>query len=411
MAIVRNSLPSLLILPPPPTPSTAEALKAAYYPSLTGAIKALTSSPQSSVSVLQVFISFPGLYHLRNSPRSRLFKQVEHLVARLYSLISIICVRNGIEPDGPGGVDSRVIILTYDQLERPNSNADPYAISKMVSGPIVDYATLALTRRHWRYIFCVDGEHGEKSYSLYLNLASETNPPVQGEKIIIAGGISIKANISHIGSFVDESAKHLVVAVGGTFDHLHAGHKLLLTATALLLQPTSGIDNTPRRLIVGITGDELLRNKKYAEYLQTWKKRQDNVVEFLLSILYFTRPGTEDLEIVSINEPVVNGTAIHTTLKQAGITIECVEIQDPYGPTITDETITALAVSGETRSGGAAVNAKREEKGWRSLEIFEVDVLDAEDDTSTAQTENFDSKISSTAIRKRKADNARGSSL
>lgn len=35
------------------------------------------------------------------------------------------------------------------------------------------------------------------------------------------------------------------VAVGGTFDHLHAGHKILLTMTAL---------STRKSLIVGVTG-------------------------------------------------------------------------------------------------------------------------------------------------------------
>lgn len=35
------------------------------------------------------------------------------------------------------------------------------------------------------------------------------------------------------------------VAVGGTFDHLHAGHKILLTMTALL---------STKSMVVGVTG-------------------------------------------------------------------------------------------------------------------------------------------------------------
>jgi phosphopantetheine adenylyltransferase len=165
-------------------------------------------------------------------------------------------------------------------------------------------------------------------------------------------------------------------------------------------------------LIIGITGDELLKNKKYAEFLKSWKQRQDDVVEFLLSILSFTRlRPEEEIRTLSFDEPVVNGKAIHTCLKSSMTTIECVEIQDPFGPTITDESITALVVSGETRSGGKAVNDKRVEKGWNSLEIFEIDVLDAgEAEKGTTKTEDFASKISSTAIRKRKAENARSTS-
>jgi phosphopantetheine adenylyltransferase len=136
------------------------------------------------------------------------------------------------------------------------------------------------------------------------------------------------------------------------------------------------------------------------------------VVDFLTSILLFTCPGKEEIKTLSFDEAVVNGRAIHTELKQAAVTIECVEIQDPFGPTVTDETITALVVSRETSSGGAAVNAKREEKGWKPLEVFEVDVLGSDDNKpSSIATEQFASKISSTTIRKRIAENFPASTL
>ncbi|RAL62958.1 hypothetical protein DID88_004047 [Monilinia fructigena] len=171
------------------------------------------------------------------------------------------------------------------------------------------------------------------------------------------------------------------------------GHKLLLTASALLLQPAAGLQDPPRRLIIGITGDELLKNKKYAEYLQSWETSQEEAIE------------TVPLESL-------NGRAMHTKLKACSINIECVEIQDAYGPTITDETVTALIVSGETRSGGQAVNDKRVEKGWKALDVYEVDVLDAQDGLETTpKSDDFASKISSTAIRKQRADGARESSL
>ncbi len=187
----------------------------------------------------------------------------------------------------------------------------------------------------------------------------------------------------------------------------------MLTATALLLQPGSAVETAHRRLIVGITGDQLLKNKKYAEYLGSWIKRQGDVVGFLLSILYFARSSREEaIETLSLDEPIPNGRAIHTKLKNCSITIECVEIQDPFGPTITDESVTALVVSGETRAGGQAVNNKRTEKGWKPLEVFEVDVLEAEETGEEAsKTENFASKISSTAIRKRRAEIAQTSSF
>jgi bifunctional ADP-heptose synthase (sugar kinase/adenylyltransferase) len=40
--------------------------------------------------------------------------------------------------------------------------------------------------------------------------------------------------------------KHQVAALGGTFDHLHGGHKILLTMAACI---------TAKRLIVGLTSE------------------------------------------------------------------------------------------------------------------------------------------------------------
>jgi phosphopantetheine adenylyltransferase len=94
-----------------------------------------------------------------------------------------------------------------------------------------------------------------------------------------------------------------------------------------------------------------------------------------------------------------------TCLFRAGaVLVECVAIQDAFGPTITRQNMDALVVSGETRSGGQAVNERRFELGWKALKIYEVDVLDAKELTDE-QTENGDfvAKISSTAIREQRA--------
>ncbi|KAI9743564.1 MAG: hypothetical protein M1818_002879 [Claussenomyces sp. TS43310] len=406
--MARQMLPSLLILPPPPSPATAAAIKEAYRPPLTGALATLKSTPSSDAAVLEVVLPCPGIVDRLGQARSLVFGELENLLAKIYSLVCIICGNKSINPGGPDGVDVRIILLAYHSDE-PLSRDDELPALQTVSGPIIDFPTLALTRRRWQYIFQVEGEAGLEFYARYLDIVKRTSPPVHGQNRLVRGGISMFSSAPRTTSLSDQgSVRHSVVAVGGTFDHMHAGHKLLLTATALLLQPTSPADTRPRRLIVGITGDELLKNKKYAEYLQSWKERQDAVVAFLLSILSFTRlrTGEDEVETESLNEPVANGKAIHTRLRQSAITIECVEIQDPFGPTITDESVSALVVSGESRAGGAAVNQKREERSWLPLRVFEVDVLDAEeeDDGATPRKEGFDSKISSTAIRKRIAE-------
>ena len=62
------------------------------------------------------------------------------------------------------------------------------------------------------------------------------------------------------------------VCLGGTFDHMHSGHKLLLTQAALL---------TGKRMLIGVTSDALLQKKKYASVLEPYSKREEYVRQFL----------------------------------------------------------------------------------------------------------------------------------
>jgi phosphopantetheine adenylyltransferase len=61
-----------------------------------------------------------------------------------------------------------------------------------------------------------------------------------------------------------------------------------------------------------------------------------------------------------------------------------------------------LALSLETRGGGAAVNEKRKEQGWDPLEVYEVAVLDASEEGTVDET--FQSKLSSTEIRRKRSE-------
>lgn len=402
---------SLLLLPSPPEPITRESLSAAYRPSIEAVVLKLKELPFSTI--LHLILPCPSLHGRVQLPRSQIYDEGQRLVAGIYSLICIVCAKlhANVDSDIAGSIDTRVILLDYHNEYRNPPDSESL---KPITGPLTDLFTLAITRRQWNLIFSVDGEAGQKILAQYIDLANRCFPPLVGHMQIVGGGLSLVQKSSPIVDTPQKATNsHHIVAVGGTFDHLHAGHKLLLTATALLLQPTNIPSAPDRRLIVGITGDELLKNKKYAEYLNSWKSRQKDVVDFLLSILCFIRPThKEEVETKFLDEPGPNGRAVHTRVKACSIVIECVEIQDPFGPTITDESITALVVSGETRSGGQAVNDKRIEHGWKALEVFEVDVLDARDSEQVSEgVEDFASKISSTEIRKRMAEGARMSSL
>lgn len=423
-------LHSLILLPPPPKAANPITFRAAYYPPLQAALKFLANLNLPNTTILEITLPIALADTKANILEN--FYEIERLLSGIYSLVSVICATESIETEGPGGVDARVILLSdYAQQDQEHDGSASIDM-KVVGGPIVDYSTLAITRRKWKYIFTVDGEVGKIHANRYLDLAKRITPSLEGKVRNVSGGLTIVStlDVTKIAADHHPAMKHKTVAVGGTFDHLHAGHKLLLTATAMLLQHSTAADVTDRmeskRLIVGITGDELLKNKKYREYLASWEERARDVTEFLKSILLFVSPGENEEQHIStqlLNSSKLGpnaSRAIHTVLKPNNVIVECVEIQDPFGPTITDETITGLAVSGETRSGGNAINEKRAEHGWQSLEVFEIAVLDSskglpDGAESSAAKQDFASKISSSEIRKRKAELARlgkkGSSL
>ncbi|KAJ2697283.1 hypothetical protein FB645_005959 [Coemansia sp. IMI 203386] len=158
------------------------------------------------------------------------------------------------------------------------------------------------------------------------------------------------------------------VAVGGTFDHLHVGHKILLTATALA---------ATNRVICGISSDALLEKKRYKEYLEPYRKRELNVLLFLRKI-------------------------------RKDIIVELAPISDPYGPTATDPTIEALVVSRETLAGSDALNVRRRETGFRPMHLLSVDLITLTENADSScndhhaasvSSDNTLLKISSTAIR------------
>lgn len=81
------------------------------------------------------------------------------------------------------------------------------------------------------------------------------------------------------------------VVMGGTFDHMHPGHRQLLTMASL----TCG---TKGRLVVGVTSDAMLHKKKFRELIEPVEARVKGVEHFLATV----NPAIE-VEVHVINDP------------------------------------------------------------------------------------------------------------
>ena len=396
----QKRYPSLLLLPPPPNPAADHAsLSVAYEPPIKAAITKLKNEEHHSQrgSVLFVAVASPIITGPAPNQKSLSWPAAQSILARIYSVVAVICAQLNVPSEmhaGPESIDVRVIFIHYDPSEPLRERPRPAV--EVNNTIIVDLTTFASAYHPWHQIFHVNSEPGYQLFSSYMQVYEQIQSLRQHQLVVVESGLSLSEN----SLSPTQTNLYSIVCLGGTFDHLHAGHKLLLTAAALLLKVPDNRKNVPARFIIGITGDELLKRKKYAEFVQPWDLRVTNVIEFLASILELSRKGWVDPDITKEDDKVI------ARFRDGTIEIQCVLLEDAFGPTTAEEEMDVLVVSGETRSGGDAVNAKRKEKGWHELEIFEVDVLDAENSTgsSSKAKADFATKISSTAIRERKAE-------
>lgn len=146
------------------------------------------------------------------------------------------------------------------------------------------------------------------------------------------------------------------VVLGGTFDRLHLGHKILLGEGCLFAE---------ENLTVGVTTGEMNLKKSLPELIQPTPVRIDSVVQF-----------------------------IETVKPQIGHRV--VPITDMFGPTITDPDLQCIVVSDETKKGGDIVNQERQKKGYSALDVYVIDLVQ---DQCHGQFE--EAKISSSSLRKR----------
>lgn len=155
------------------------------------------------------------------------------------------------------------------------------------------------------------------------------------------------------GNFVFQK-KYKKVVLGGTFDRLHNGHKVLLNKAAELAS---------EEIVVGVTDGSMIIKKSLFEMIEPVEVRMQRVVDFV-----------EDVsgEAKCTTEPII----------------------DPYGPSTRIEDLEAIVVSRETVKGGDAVNKKRVENGMSALDVIVVELVEGADEILN------ETKISSSSRRR-----------
>ena len=380
----------LFILPAPSSEITLSSLRVAYGPGLSQCLQhASKVSAGASNVVLDVAMAYDDISNFS-------YSRVQVLLGLMYKLTCIICTEECIDLQYDNDVDIRITFFRDGEEATCAENAE-------FQKSVIDLQALAKINRVWQRLCSLESEIGETLLRKFLRIKKDSSQHAISESQIerFPGGLTMLQHPpSHSKPEDNAFHRHRSVAVGGTFDHLHAGHKLLLTMTALVLDP----EPSPGWCIaVGITGDELLKNKQYREGLEDFEQRLSAVRQFLLDILELISPIHTLQSTRRLDSSGPHGRTVHDVLK-SGLNMKYVEIFDPCGPTLTEESITGLILSGETRKGGEFVNEKRHEKGWHALEVFEVDVLDTEEGEAGKQSQiddKYQSKISSTDIRRR----------
>ncbi len=130
------------------------------------------------------------------------------------------------------------------------------------------------------------------------------------------------------------------VAVGGTFEPLHEGHRAILKKAYELGE-----------VYIGLTSDAMA-DRRYRKVLPYWRRKK------------------------ALEQYVHQGF---------GIIPDIQKIHDPYGPTI-DEHFDYIVISPDTYPVAMEINQIREKKGLRPIEAIKIDFVLAQDGKPISST-------------------------
>ena len=137
--------------------------------------------------------------------------------------------------------------------------------------------------------------------------------------------------------------KFRVVATGGTFDEIHAGHVALLSKAF----------EVGDRVIIGVTSDEFVRGKKKINH--DFSRRVANLKEMIKR-------------------------------EFGGVNYEIAKLDSEFGPAVTTGDVGALVASAETQEKGSKLNEIRKKNGLAPAQIIAVPLIKAEDGKPISST-------------------------
>lgn len=128
------------------------------------------------------------------------------------------------------------------------------------------------------------------------------------------------------------------VCLGGTFDHLHAGHKRILDFAF----------NTGKKVTIGITTDPFIQQKVLSQSIQSFDRRKEYLLNYLTKMHFDKRAFLFPLDTI-------------------------------YGIADRDISLEAIIVTRETHANAVKINQRRAQRNLVSLDILCVPFLKGED--------------------------------
>jgi pantetheine-phosphate adenylyltransferase len=139
--------------------------------------------------------------------------------------------------------------------------------------------------------------------------------------------------------------KYKKVAVGGTFDELHSGHKALLDMAF----------EVGDKVVIGLSSDTFVLKMGKPHKTASYDERHKELLTFLAD-----SDLTRRAEIITLD--------------------------DPFGTTMTGEGLEALVVSKETLQTAEKINEKRQKTGLSPLKLVVVNMVPAENNSPISTT-------------------------